>query len=143
MPGVRRLGAISYLPLSGEGRIDRRLARDGGRLDGPPPVGWSIVRGDYFETMGIALLHGRLFADTDGAARRPSPIVDDALARRWWPSAAAAVGQPIRIGSGKTRRVRTIVGVVRHVSHTGPGRSTAPDGSTRRRRRSTSAGCTR
>ena len=76
--------------------------------------------------MGIALLHGRLFAATDGAAPRPSPIVDDALARRWWPTAAAAVGQSIRIGTGKTAEIRTIVGVVRHVSHTGPGVSTAP-----------------
>ena len=125
IPGVRRLGSVSYLPLSGEGRITAGSpATADESMAGP--VGWGIVRGDYFGTMGIALLHGRLFAETDGSGAPPVAVVDDALARRWWPTAAAAVGQSIRIGTGKTAEIRTIVGVVRHVSHTGPGFSTAP-----------------
>jgi putative ABC transport system permease protein len=124
-PGVRRLGSISYLPLSGEG--PSLPGSEGTASEATSaPMDWRIVRGDYFGTMGIALLHGRLFADTDRAGAPPVALVDDVLARRWWPHPAAAVGQTIRVGRGPQAMLRTIVGVVRHVSHTGPGHPTLP-----------------
>jgi putative ABC transport system permease protein len=123
--GVRRLGAISYLPLSGEGPSLPGSAGVASESTSAQ-MDWRIVRGDYFGTMGIALLHGRLFADTDRQGAPPVALVDDVLARRWWPHPAAAVGQTIRIGRGPQAELRTIVGVVRHVSHTGPGHATLP-----------------
>mgnify|MGYP003693812797 CR=1 FL=1 len=76
--------------------------------------------------MGIALLHGRFFDATDRTATSPVAIVDATLARRWFASEAAAIGQRMRIGIGSREPVRTIVGVVRAVSHAGPGRTTPP-----------------
>jgi putative ABC transport system permease protein len=89
-------------------------------------VGWEIVRGHYFETMGIGLVQGRLFTTSDRATTEPVAIVDAALARRWFASEGAAVGQRIRIGTAANAPSRTIVGVVRAVSHTGPGKPTLP-----------------
>ena len=89
-------------------------------------VRWGVVRGHYFETMGIALRRGRLFADSDAANAPLVAIVDDALARRWWQSEEAAIGQRVRIGTGTDAAVRTIVGVVRRVSHNGPGDTSLP-----------------
>ncbi|MEO5822671.1 MAG: ABC transporter permease [Vicinamibacteraceae bacterium] len=122
VPGVRRLGAISYVPMSGEGNVGEAAPETPtGAPTRTPVVRLAVVRGQYFETMGIALRRGRFFADTDAANAPLVAIVDDVLARRWWQSEEAAIGQRVRIGTGTNAAVRTIVGVVHHVNHNGPG----------------------
>jgi putative ABC transport system permease protein len=125
LPGVRRVGGVSYLPLSGEGQFVTAVP-DGSPDAANMTVGWDVVRGRYFETMGITLLHGRLFDASDRSTTSPVAIVDAALARHWFANEAAAIGQRLRIGVGAREPARTIVGVVRAVSHTGPGRTTPP-----------------
>jgi predicted permease len=125
LPGARSVGGVSYLPLSGEGQFVT-AAPAGSPGTSNISVGWGVVRGRYFETMGIGLLHGRLFAASDSATGPPVAIVDATLARRWFASEAAAIGQRMRLGAAPDSPVRTIVGVVRAVSHGGPGRMTAP-----------------
>jgi predicted permease len=127
VPGVRRLGAISYVPMSGEGNVTEAAPETpSGPPSRTPVVRWGVVRGRYFEAMGIALRHGRLFADTDAAGAPLVAIVDDTLARRWWQREESAIGQRVRIGNGPEAPVRTIVGVVRRVSHNGPGDTPLP-----------------
>ena len=127
VPGVRRLGAISYVPMSGEGNVGNAAPETPrGTPIRTPVVRLGVVRGQYFETMGIALRRGRLFADSDTANAPQVAIVDDVLARHWWQREEAAIGQRVRIGSGPTAVVRTIVGVVDRVSHNGPGDSPLP-----------------
>ena len=127
VPGVRRLGAVSYVPMSGEGNVVQALPdTPAGTPQRTPVVRWGVVRGQYFETMGIALKRGRFFADSDAANAPRVAIVDDTLARRWWQSEEAAIGQVVRIGEGTDAHQRTIVGVVRRVSHNGPGDTPLP-----------------
>jgi putative ABC transport system permease protein len=126
-PGVRRLGAISYVPMSGEGNVTEAEPETAvGTPVRTPVVRWGVVRGQYFETMGIVLRRGRYFADSDTANAPLVAIVDDTLARRWWQDEAAAIGQRVRIGTGQDAPVRTVVGVVRRVSHNGPGDTPLP-----------------
>jgi len=126
-PGVRRVGGVSYVPMSGEGNVTEAVPETpSGSASRTPVVRWSVVRGQYFETMGIALLRGRYFADTDAANAPLVAIVDDQLAQRWWQRAEAAIGQRVRIGSGTRTQVRTIVGVVHRVNHNGPGDTPLP-----------------
>jgi putative ABC transport system permease protein len=128
LPGTLSTGAISYLPLSGEGQsVDAApaAAPDGDRAS-TITVGAGIVRGRYFETMGIALLHGRLFSTDDRADSLAVTIVDDVLARRLWTNEAAAIGRQIRFGSGAGANTRTVVGVVHQVSHVEPGKASLP-----------------
>ena len=129
LPGTVSIGAISYLPLSGEGHsvsaapAESAVARDGREVT----AGWGIVRGRYFETMGIALLRGRLFSSDDRPSSQPVAIVDDVLARRLWTNEAAAVGQPgTAWGPARMAEMRTVIGVVRRVSHIGPGQASLP-----------------
>ena len=102
LPGTVSIGAISYLPLSGEGHsvnaapAESAVARNGTRVT----AGWGIVRGRYFETMGIALLRGRVFSSDDRPSSQPVAIVDDVLARQLWTNEAAAVGSQVRLGTG-------------------------------------------
>jgi predicted permease len=127
LPGTLSTGAISYLPLSGEGHSASAapIPASGGE-PAEITVGWSVVRGRYFETMGIALLQGRLFSIDDRPSAPPVVIVDDALARRLWPGEAAAVGRQVRLRSGSHAETRTVVGVVHRVRHIGPGTESLP-----------------
>ncbi|MGV3518562.1 ABC transporter permease [Luteitalea sp.] len=128
LPGTESIGAISYLPLSGEGQSTVAAPADvvGSGSSSDIAVGWGIVRGRYFETMDVALISGRLFSTDDRPTSPPVAIVDDVLARRLWPTAAEAVGQRVRFGSGPSSETRTVVGVVRHVSHVEPGTPSLP-----------------
>jgi predicted permease len=128
LPGTLSVGAISYLPLSGEGPLVTTASSDasGASQATDVTVGVGIVRGRYLETMGVRLLQGRLFSPDDRASSRPVVIVDDALARRLWASEAAAIGRPVRFGPGPKADTRTVVGVVDRVSHVPPGRESLP-----------------
>ncbi len=128
LPGALSVGAISYLPLSGEGPLVTTASSDapGAREATDVTVGVGIVRGHYFETMGVRLLQGRFFSPDDRASSRPVVIVDDALARRFWVSEAAAIGKAVQFGAGPKPDTRTVVGVVGRVSHVPPGRESLP-----------------
>ena len=127
LPGTRSIGAVSYVPLSGEGQaVEAAPATGSIRGDSPATVGWGIVRGRYFETMGVGLVAGRLFDRGDRAGSLPVLIVDDLLAGDWWGSPAAAIGQRVSVTVGMDVKTRTVVGVVRHVEHVGPGKTSFP-----------------
>ena len=115
-PGVVSAAAAVPLPFSGFGgsasfSIEGRVAPPGD----PGPHG--DVRGAsprYFETMGIPLLRGRVFTDQDRRGGQPVAIVDENLAREYWPR-QDAVGQRIR--NGNNTPWKTIVGIVAPVRH--------------------------
>jgi putative ABC transport system permease protein len=125
LPGTRRSGTISFLPLSGEGRVVE-VGRDAGDASPRIPVGWGIIGGRYFETMGVPLITGRLFTSADTAASEATAVVDEALARRFWTDPAHALGQTLYLRIGSSPQTRTVVGVVGNVSHLGPGKDRLP-----------------
>jgi predicted permease len=70
--------------------------------------------------MDIELLEGRLFTDADRADVDRVVIVDEAMAREFWPD-ASPIGRRVRYGDiNSTSRWETVVGVVRQVKHYGP-----------------------
>ena len=50
------------------------------------PLVWAQISGDYFRAMGIPLLHGRFFNETDLPGSPLAAIVNETLARRYWPN---------------------------------------------------------
>jgi putative ABC transport system permease protein len=118
-PGVTRAAAASQLPFSGEtGRLP--ISPDGPSVPGErfgAPFGTTVSDG-YFETLGIPVVAGRglLPADRIGADR--VAVIDEILARRYWPD--GAVGRQFWGASQPTSAQRpiTIVGVVATVSQT-------------------------
>jgi predicted permease len=126
LPGVTAVGAVSYLPLSGEAQaVKAGKAEDAGAEQ--PAVGLRVTRGQYFEVMRMTLMRGRLFTAEDRADAPLVAIVDDAFARRFWPDEDAAIGQRIKFGETADAETRTVVGVVRRVKHFGPGADTLPE----------------
>ncbi|HZF12797.1 MAG TPA: ABC transporter permease [Thermoanaerobaculia bacterium] len=121
LPGVTAAGAVQPLPLSGDAWgasfvVEGRPVRPG---ESEPHAEYAVATPGYFQALGIPLLAGRSFDphDGEGPAGMRGPgvvIVDEALARRYWPGRDPLgrrlhlAGQPDGVGS-------TVVGVVRHV----------------------------
>ena len=83
-----------------------------------PPVGNQVViSNDYFRTLGIPLLKGREFADTDdGGKERQVVIINDAMRRQFWPN-EDPIGKRVSGDNGETWV--TIVGIVGDVREFG------------------------
>ena len=74
-------------------------------------VDWSIVSADYFRTMRIPILKGRTFTRDEDEQGKPVVLIDENLARRFWPS-EEAIGKHIKYDSPQAHE---IIGVVREV----------------------------
>lgn len=74
-------------------------------------VDWSIVTPDYFQTMRIPILYGRTFTRDEDEQGKPVVIVDESLARRFWPN-QNAIGKHIKYDSPNWHE---IVGIVRPI----------------------------
>src|SRR6185295_19005221 len=83
LPGVASAGLVNPLPLSGEGWqtnfwVDGRPVPARGEV---PNSDYHVVGGDYFGTMGIPLVRGRLFSDSDRQDTAPVALVNETMAR--------------------------------------------------------------
>ncbi|MGH9711698.1 MAG: ABC transporter permease [Candidatus Acidiferrales bacterium] len=120
LPGVTSAAAIVPLPMSGnEFRVTVEIE---GRPVAKSDQVLSSVRittEDYFRTMQIPLLQGREFKEQDDAEATPVVIVNEALARQFFPG-ENPIGKRIRPGFSadeKPARMREIVGVVGNVKY--------------------------
>ena len=86
-----------------------------------PGAGYNCVSPDYFQTMRMKIVEGRAFTDGDTATSQPVAIINQTMAKRFWPN-QDAVGQSFSYGGaqrpnesakgGKGKTKVTIVGVV-------------------------------
>ena len=137
IPGVEAAGATTALPFSGAISNSVILAegyvmKPGESLLAPSAI---IVTAGYFEAMHIPLLHGRTFDARDTSTAPNTAVIDERLARKFWPD-QDAVGrrlyQPDDIKdvtktSDKTK-FYTIVGVVKEVQMMDPRADITPVG---------------
>jgi putative ABC transport system permease protein len=118
LPGVVTAAAIVPLPMSGmEFRVavemeGRPVAKSDQRVSSV-----RVISEDYFRTMQIPLLQGREFKEQDSGEAAQVIIVNEALARQFFPG-ENPIGKHIRPGisaDGQPARMREIVGVVGNV----------------------------
>jgi putative ABC transport system permease protein len=115
-PGVQSAGFATYVPLGGLDNGWNFL------IEGRPPlpVGtynmaqYRPVSAGYFETIGIPLLRGRAFTVADTAESPSVVMINDSMAREYWPS-ENPIGQRIQFNE----KWRTVIGVVGDVLHEG------------------------
>jgi putative ABC transport system permease protein len=118
-PGIVAAASTMVFPLGStrhsgfEFEIEGRPRDDGVAM---PQADFRSVSPDYFRTLGIPLVEGRVFAATDEAESTPVALVNSSLARRYWPE-ESPLGRRISADSGKTWL--TVVGVVGDVRHYG------------------------
>ena len=84
-------------------------------------VDWGIVTADYFKTMSIPIKQGREFTPQEVAKGAPVMLVDEQLARRFWPM-GDALGKHIKYDSATPVEIIGIAGDVRNYAHEAPGR---------------------
>ncbi len=112
LPGVISAGIVSRLPLGGEDWVDVLQKEGENRPMGElPPVNMRFASPDYFRTMGISLLAGRVFAETD--RKRNVAVISEHAARTAWPG-QNAIGKRFN-GGDPQEPLLEVVGVVRDV----------------------------
>jgi predicted permease len=115
-PGVQAVGAISDLPLLGGNSTIFQIE---GRpiAQAKPLTEFRLINADYFRAMQIPLLRGRFFTDTENKTAPGVVIINETLARRYFPG-EDVLGK--RLGLSDPVDWREIVGVVRDVRDYGP-----------------------
>ena len=111
LPGVHSAGAINYLPLSGSFYflLPIRMASEPVSLE--RAAAFRTVTANYFHALLIPLRRGRFFTESDGPGRPNVTIINEAMARTFWP-ARDPVGARFR--AHKELEVVGVVGDVRH-----------------------------
>jgi putative ABC transport system permease protein len=120
---IESVGAISHLPMYRFG-TNGEMSAEGGNPWGPgeaPLVEYRWVAGDYFDTVGIRLLKGRLFDERDRQDATQVIVVSQALAEKYWPG-QDPVGR--RLAPGFSQNWWEVIGVVSDVRSFGLTRTT-------------------
>ncbi|MFN7949876.1 MAG: ABC transporter permease [Blastocatellia bacterium] len=112
LPGVEAAGVTTNLPLVGNRNIGFALEGDKPGIVNIAYNAW--VSNDYFRALGIPLLQGRVFSDADRESTPPVVVVNETLARRYWPK-GEALGKRLKWGGWGQDEWLTIVGVVADV----------------------------
>jgi len=112
LPGVRSLSWTDSLPLSlltSDARVAPESKWGTDEEDWSPAATMTVAPG-YFEILGVDVLRGRGVTRQDRATAVPVVVVNEELARRFWPN-EAHLGKRLRVAGGE--REYEVVGVVR------------------------------
>ena len=117
IPGVER-AAVADGPLPGAAGTEFSII---GRGDDAATLSqqhasWRIVSPQYFDVLRIPILAGRAFTDSDTGDRQRVAIVNEEMARRFWPG-QDPIGQ--QISFSRTPDWVTVIGVVGATRHRG------------------------
>ena len=124
IPGTEGCAVSSTVPLFGY-YPNREIDVEGQPAPDPtrrPTAGWAMVTPGFFRAIGVPLVEGRLFPDNFRREDPPSILVNESLARHFWPG-QSAIGRRISTKEGEKYVWREIIGVVRDVKFAcNPGR---------------------
>jgi putative ABC transport system permease protein len=124
VPGVRDVGAVLSLPLSGSSLV--LTFEVAGRPPVPPAqqpaIQVRVATPDYFTTIGIPLERGRMFNDLDRAGTQPVVLLTKAAVRQFFPN-EDPIGKKITLGWGRgpgtPRAGGEVVGIIGDVKDAG------------------------
>jgi len=118
IPGVVSVGAVAHLPF--EGNAGRSFQIEGRPPAAPgqfPGANYTVACPNYFRTMGIPIVRGREFTTQDTVNAPGVIVINETMARAFWPK-EDPIGRAIRLGGSDGPRL-TIVGVAGDVHHVG------------------------
>jgi putative ABC transport system permease protein len=130
LPGVEAAGFTIVLPLSGS-NTDSSFSIEGrvlGKNEPGPDEELRTITPDYFRVLKTPLLRGRFFTEADNADAPGVVIINDALAKKYWPN-GDALGKRITFSDPRKPDPKwlTIVGIVRSIRHRGLDVDPAPE----------------
>jgi predicted permease len=110
-PGVDHAGLVSTVPLGGRrGTTEVTWTPDGAAAPATMQVDDNLISTDYFDTIGLSVVRGRDFSAADRPGAPYTAIVNETMARQFWPN-EDALGR--RIFVGRADQSLEIVGVVK------------------------------
>ncbi len=124
LPGVKSVGITSHLPLESwgtnggfsiEGHPDATSAADA------PYAEFRLASSQYFQSLGIPVVRGRDFTDSDTASAPPVVMINQALADEYFKN-EDPIGKRIKVDE-----LRTVVGIVGNVRQAGLDRPPLPE----------------
>jgi putative ABC transport system permease protein len=123
LPGVQSAGFTNHVFQLGITRTHALGKVEGHEAEPTEKWGmleWSAVSGEFFQTIGVPLLRGRYFDEHDGPDTPPVVIVNETLARRYWPG-EDPIGKRVKgmDPRGKNDDWLTVVGLVRDMRAAG------------------------
>jgi len=116
LPGVEAAAASCYLPLEGGlGLGFSIVGRPANDQQSQGGAGWAYVTPRFFDVFKVPVLRGRGFTERDAAGAPGVALINEAMARRFWPH-ENPIGQRIIIGAGMgpafAEPAREIIGIV-------------------------------
>src|SRR5262245_26347089 len=117
LPGVERVSLAGSQPVYGFNSSGGFMV-EGQTEPAPgqhPEVYQEPITAGYFDTLGIRLLSGRAFTSADTADRPAVVIINEAMAKRFWPN-ESPIGKRIGSPNSNQRNWREVVGVVNDVA---------------------------
>ena len=114
LPGARSAAAAYPLPFGPgyEGRAFQIVGRTARPDDPAMQADLRLVTPAFFATLGIPVKRGRVFTEQDAMNTEPVTIIDETLARQYWPN-QDPLGQKVTL-QYQARMQATIVGIVGH-----------------------------
>jgi putative ABC transport system permease protein len=134
LPGASQVALSNHVPLTGAS-LPRPIEIPGRTPDpqGDPPVLFRTISSEYFDVMRIPMRQGRAFAPTDIALASRVAIINETLARRFFPG-PNPIGKFVTLFKSAQARKDfgerfsvEIIGVVGDVRHTGLEDAPAPE----------------
>jgi putative ABC transport system permease protein len=120
LPGVESVGAVTVLPLIGTNSRTSFNIKSRPYPENQEPVAeFRAITPNYFRTMGIPILKGRAFTERDVKGKPGAIIINDIMARSFWPG-EDPLGQILSIGVSVSDNEPTeweIVAVVGDMKH--------------------------
>lgn len=136
IPGIEQaaLGTASSLPMDvTHTQSPFLLETPGFDAQRVPVAEIAAVTPAYFSVLKTPLISGRVFSDSDNTKGDPVALIDETLARRYWPSSPSdAIGQRLQIGLPGNRPAGTavpwvtIIGIVGNIKSDGFDAANAP-----------------
>jgi predicted permease len=126
IPGVRKVGAVSALPMDGglpdgtfllmsQNELPKTVDGFGLLRRQKERIGiadFCVATDEYFQVLGIPLIRGRIFDERDGPNSPHVAVISESLARDRWPN-QDPIGHTIEFGNmDSDLRLLTIVGIV-------------------------------
>jgi putative ABC transport system permease protein len=117
VPGVESASLIRGLPFSGNGGTTKIVLpdREPPAKGMEPEVMFNTAMPNYFETIGIPILKGRVFGNQDQANTSPVVVINQTMAQRFWPN-QDPIGKQVKF-AGDDSPMATVIGVVGDAKH--------------------------
>jgi predicted permease len=101
LPGVKSVSQVYKQPLAGPA-ASTSVAPEGAGPAARLTANYNFVSPDYFDTLGISVVRGRVFTVQEANAGAPVVVVSEATARRFWPG-EDAIGKRIGVAAAAGR----------------------------------------